>query len=96
MSAEPTAPCNGATLSPEVRDLLDERLEEAEENPEAGVAWEEALARLQASGRPEVLKSPAGLWADLGIDLGAEDIARAREELWVFRANPSKGEPEPE
>jgi Protein of unknown function (DUF2281) len=28
------------------------------------------------------LKSAAGLWADLGIDITAEDIDEARREMW--------------
>jgi putative addiction module component (TIGR02574 family) len=36
-----------ATISPELRDLLDARLKEVEQNPEAGIPWEEALARLR-------------------------------------------------
>jgi putative addiction module component (TIGR02574 family) len=42
------APPMEATIPPELRDLLEARLQEAERNPEAGVPWEEALARLRS------------------------------------------------
>ena len=35
--------------------------------------------------RPRIrrpLRSPAGLWKDLGINLSEEDIAEARREMW--------------
>lgn len=32
--------------------------------------------------RARVLRDPAGLLADLGIDLGKEDLEDARKELW--------------
>jgi hypothetical protein len=67
-----------------------------EPKPEASDAWEEVLARLRSAGRPRVLKSPAGLWADLGIDISPEDITQAREEMWVFRADPWRGQPDPD
>jgi hypothetical protein len=31
---------------------------------------------------PEPLKSAYGLWADLNIDISAEDIDEARREMW--------------
>jgi putative addiction module component (TIGR02574 family) len=34
------------TLSPELTELLEERLQEVRENPEAGIPWEEVKARL--------------------------------------------------
>lgn len=34
------------TLSPELAELLEERLQEARENPDAGIPWEEVKARL--------------------------------------------------
>ena len=36
----------GFTLTPELRDLLDARLREAEANPDGSVTWEEMKARL--------------------------------------------------
>jgi putative addiction module component (TIGR02574 family) len=39
-------PSNGFTLTPELRDLLDARLLEAEANPDTSVIWEEMKARL--------------------------------------------------
>jgi len=41
------------------------------------------LNSLTQARPPRTLKSPAGLWADLGIDVGPEDIAQARQELWA-------------
>jgi hypothetical protein len=38
------------------------------------------LDSFQGHGRK--LQDPAGLLADLDIDLGDEDLAEAREELW--------------
>lgn len=40
------APPEGFTLTPELRDLLDARLREAEANPDTSVTWEEMKARL--------------------------------------------------
>jgi len=37
-------------LTPELRNLLDDRLREAEAHPEAGVTWEEMKARLLKRG----------------------------------------------
>jgi putative addiction module component (TIGR02574 family) len=37
-------------LTPELRDLLDARLREAEADPEAGITWEEMKARLLKRG----------------------------------------------
>jgi hypothetical protein len=31
---------------------------------------------------PRPLKSSAGLWKDLGLDITEEDIAEARREMW--------------
>ena len=40
------APPEDFTLTPELRDLLDARLFEAEANPDASITWEEMKARL--------------------------------------------------
>lgn len=40
------SPPEDFTLTPEIRDLLDARLLEAEKNPEASIPWEEMKARL--------------------------------------------------
>jgi len=37
-------------VTPELRELLDSRLREAEANPEAGITWEEMKARLLKRG----------------------------------------------
>lgn len=37
-------------VTPELRELLDARLREAEANPEAGIPWEEMKARLLKRG----------------------------------------------
>jgi hypothetical protein len=37
--------------------------------------------RLRTAGK-RPLKSAEGLWADLGIDITAEDIDEARREMW--------------
>lgn len=31
---------------------------------------------------PRTLKSPAGLWEDLSVDIRREDLAEARQEMW--------------
>jgi hypothetical protein len=38
----------------------------------------------QKAGAPprRPLKSPYGLWSDLGVNITEEDIARARREVW--------------
>jgi putative addiction module component (TIGR02574 family) len=41
------APPENLTVTPELRKLLDARLREAIDNPEAGVPWEETKARLR-------------------------------------------------
>ena len=41
------APPTDPPISPELRDLLEARLQEAERNPEAGIPWDEALSRLR-------------------------------------------------
>jgi hypothetical protein len=39
------------------------------------------FVRVRSCGtRP--LRSPEGLWADMGFDITEEDIARARREMW--------------
>ena len=35
-----------------------------------------------AEGGPQPLKSLYGLWQDFGIDLSAEEIDKARREMW--------------
>ena len=35
------------------------------------------------SGRGKPHKSLSGAWADLGVDLSAEDIDQARREAWA-------------
>lgn len=39
-------PADEFALSPELAELLEERLQEARENPDAGIPWEEVKARL--------------------------------------------------
>jgi hypothetical protein len=34
------------------------------------------------TGQRRSRRSPKGLWADLGVDISAEDIAEARREMW--------------
>ena len=34
------------------------------------------------AGQRRSRRSPKGLWADLGLDISAEDIAEARREMW--------------
>jgi putative addiction module component (TIGR02574 family) len=41
------APPMDATIPPELRELLEARLQEAELHPEAGIPWDEALSRLR-------------------------------------------------
>jgi len=38
------------------------------------------LSQQVARHRPR--RDPRGLWADLGIDITAQDIAEARREIW--------------
>jgi hypothetical protein len=40
----------------------------------------ESLARESAKRKP--LRSVAGLWSDLGIEITEQDIADARREMW--------------
>ena len=44
------SPPDDFEVTPELRDLLDARLREAEANPEAGITWEEMKARLLKRG----------------------------------------------
>jgi putative addiction module component (TIGR02574 family) len=44
---EHASPPADFTLSPELEELLDERIREAEANPNAGITWEELEARLR-------------------------------------------------
>jgi hypothetical protein len=37
---------------------------------------------LEESPTPSPQRSLKGLWADLGVDLSAEDIDEARREMW--------------
>lgn len=37
---------------------------------------------LQGSSGPQRQRGLKGLWADLGVDLSAEDIDEARREMW--------------
>jgi len=43
---EHASPSPDLTISPELKELLEARLLEARANPEAGVPWEEVMARL--------------------------------------------------
>jgi putative addiction module component (TIGR02574 family) len=43
---EHASPSADLTLSVELKELLEARLREARDNPEAGIPWEEARARL--------------------------------------------------
>ena len=47
---EHASPPADFTLSPELEELLDERVRDAEANPEAGITWEELKARLLKQG----------------------------------------------
>jgi len=40
------------------------------------------------AGQRSSRRSPKGLWADLGVDISAEDIATARREMWAFAEKP--------
>lgn len=40
------SPAGNFSLSPELRETLEARLQEARENPEAGIPWQEMKARL--------------------------------------------------
>lgn len=44
------SPPDDFELTPELKDLLDARLREAEAHPEAGITWEEMKARLLKRG----------------------------------------------
>jgi hypothetical protein len=44
------------------------------------LAFLDSLTQLRP---PRALKSPAGLWADLRMDIRPEDIAQARQEMWA-------------
>ncbi|MBI5266477.1 MAG: DUF2281 domain-containing protein [candidate division Zixibacteria bacterium] len=57
----------------EVRTLPPERQKEV-------LDFVEFIKGRDSSGRPR--RSPAGLWADLGVNVSAEDIAEARREMW--------------
>jgi putative addiction module component (TIGR02574 family) len=43
---EHASPAADLSLSPEIKEILEARLQEARANPEAGVPWEEVKARL--------------------------------------------------
>lgn len=44
------SPPDDFEVTPELRQLLDARLQEAEDNPEAGITWEQMKARLLKRG----------------------------------------------
>ena len=47
---ESASPPEDFEVTPELKELLDARLREAEANPEAGITWEEMKARLLKGG----------------------------------------------
>jgi putative addiction module component (TIGR02574 family) len=59
------SPPEDLTLTPELRDLLDARLLDAEANPDTSVTWEEMNARLlgQAEDEPPVDPEEIAAWS---------------------------------
>lgn len=65
----------------EVADLIVERLHVLPPDKQREVLdFVDFLSQRRAPCRPR--RDPQGLWADLGIDVTAEDIDEARKELW--------------
>lgn len=46
------------------------------------LAFVESL-QAEAVQQPGKLRSPKGLWADLDVDLSADDIDQVRREMWA-------------
>ena len=64
-----------------IEEMVREKLRELP--PEKQKAVLEFVASLKEQDGPrKPLRSLRGLWADLGFDITAEDIAEARREMW--------------
>jgi hypothetical protein len=64
-----------------IEQLVIEKLRELSPDKQKEVL--EYVESLKADRHPEQpFLSPEGLWADLGFDITADDIAQARREMW--------------